>query len=294
MRCKKTLILYSVMYFLCPIAAESGVAIDYPWLRELNHRESIETRIQPPVGFKRIPGGKGSFASWLRGLPLRDSGTVVQLFDGRPKGYQGGVFAVVDLDVGTINLQQCADAVIRLRAEYLLAVKCFEQISFKFTSGHSARWSDWRAGYRPSVSGNRVSWVRQSSPDSSYTSFRKYLNSVFTYAGSYSLEQELLNVEDPKSVLPGDVFINGGFPGHAVLVADVAEDSLGQRIFLLVQSYMPAQDVHVLLNPATGESPWYPALSHGSLVTPEWTFSYSDLRRFLKPDCGSLTIDSEP
>ncbi|MGB5105373.1 MAG: DUF4846 domain-containing protein [Candidatus Zixiibacteriota bacterium] len=250
-------------------------------------------RIKPPDGFERVPSSERSFASWLRGLPLRDSGTVVRLFDGQTKSCQGGVFAVVDPDVGTVNLQQCADAVIRLRAEYLLAVNCADQLHFSFTSGHPVRRSDWRAGYRPVVSGNKVSWVRQSLPDSSYTSFRNYLNSVFTYAGSFSLEQELIRVEDPANVLPGDVFINGGFPGHAVLAADVAEDSLGRRMFLLVQSFMPAQDIHVLVNPTSGDSPWYPALSQGTLVTPEWTFSYRELRRFIVSDCGSITDDSK-
>ncbi len=133
------------------------------------------------------------------------------------------------------------------------------------------------------MSGNEVSWSLQADPDSSYSSFRDYLSCVFTYAGSYSLARELEVVTEPEAVLPGDVFIQGGFPGHAVLVADVAENTLGRRVFLLVQSYMPAQDVHVLHNPESGGSPWFPALGQGRLVTPEWTFSYTDLRRFAKP-----------
>jgi hypothetical protein len=83
------------------------------------------------------------------------------------------------------------------------------------------------------------------------------------------------------------VFIQGGFPGHAVLVADVAEDARGRRAFLLVQSYMPAQEVHVLRNPAAPASPWYTARSSGVLETPEWVFRFADLRRFPAPrSCG--------
>jgi hypothetical protein len=207
------------------------------------------------------------------------------LFGGRPKPDQTGHLAVVDIDVGTRDLQQCADAVIRLRAEYLLAGGCGDRIAIDFTSGHPARWSEWRAGSRPVVSGTSVSWVTRGIPDSSYASFRSYLDSVFTYAGSYSLARELQTVVDPSEVLPGDVFIQGGFPGHAVLVADVAEEAHGQRVFLLLQSYMPAQDIHVLRNPANADTPWFPALRRGSLVTPEWTFEYSELRRFGKPNC---------
>ena len=113
---------------------------------------------------------------------------------------------------------------------------------------------------------------------------RQYLNAVFTYAGSASLARELTAIADPSRVRPGDVFIRGGFPGHAVLVADVAENTAGERVFLLVQSYMPAQDIHVLTNPGAPGSAWYPARKNGSLETPEWTFSYTELRRFPEAD----------
>jgi len=40
--------------------------------------------------------------------------------------------------------------------------------------------------------------------------------------------------------------IRAGSPGHAMLVVDVAEDERGRRIYLLAQSYMPAQDIHIV------------------------------------------------
>jgi len=282
------------VFLLLPIPSGVSAVPGYPWLQDQAGRESPLGRIRPPSGYQRVFGEERSFASWLRGLPLRKPGTVVRLFDGREKSYQGGAFAVVDIDVGSRDLQQCADAVIRLRAEYLLQAGCASQISFDFTSGHDARWLDWSAGRRPVVSGNRVSWVTQNNADSSYTSFRGYLNSVFTYAGSFSLARQLQVVEDPSTVLPGDVFIQGGFPGHAVLVADVAENALGERVFLLVQSYMPAQDVHVLRNLTGRDDPWYPARKQGKLQTPEWTFSFSDLRRFHEPDCNAGEDEAVP
>ena len=80
----------------------------------------------------------------------------------------------------------------------------------------------------------------------------------------------------------GDLFIKGGFPGHAVLVADVAESrATGERRFLLVQSFMPAQDMHVLKNLANADgSPWYPLAFGDQLVTPEWIFPRESLRRW--------------
>ena len=233
-----------------------------------------------------MPGG--SFATWLRALPLRPGRPGVRLFDGSLKRNQSAHHAVFDLDVGSRDLQQCADAVIRLRAEYLfsrLSEADCDDVSFNFTSGDAARWSDWRRGIRPRVSGNAVSWNQTAPADDSYASFRRYLDTVFTYAGTHSLARELHPVPDPSRVEPGDVFIQGGFPGHAVLVVDVAEDDRGRRVFLLAQSYMPAQDIHLLRNPAS-QSPWYAARSAGELQTPEWLFDVTDLRRFPKSSCA--------
>ena len=82
------------------------------------------------------------------------------------------------------------------------------------------------------------------------------------------------------------MFIQGGFPGHAMLVADVARNAQGKRVFLLIQSYMPAQNMHVVNNPSDDKlSPWYSATDAGKLVTPEWTFERSDLKRFSQEPC---------
>lgn len=222
----------------------------------------------------------GSFGAWLRCLPLKPGNPPVTRFDGRPKENQDAHWAVVALDVGTKDLQQCADAIIRLRAEFLWATGRADDVCFTFTNGDPAPWRGWRAGYRPAPRGRDVLWARTAPPDDSYVSFREYLETVFTYAGTLSLERELVPVEDPSRPEVGDVFIQGGSPGHAVLVVDVAEDASGRRWMLLGQSFMPAQDFHVLRNPADASSPWYLAQAHGALVTPEWVFRYEDLRRF--------------
>ena len=248
--------------------------------------DTLQERIPPPPGYQRIEAADRSFGAWLRRLPLLPAGAKVLLYDGREKAFQGGAHAVLDLDVGERDLQQCADAVMRLRAEYLRASACEDEIQFHFTSGDLARWSSWKEGMRPVVRGNKVSWTRTGTSDRSQRAFRHYLDTVFTYAGSSSLSQELNRVADSTAVQPGDVFVQGGFPGHAVLVADVVEDARGRRAFLLVQSYMPAQSVHVLRNLAAGGTPWFEAKAAGSLVTPEWAFSYTDLRRFPGSDCG--------
>jgi len=255
--------------------------------------EPLESRISTPRGFQRVAVEPGGFGAWLRRLPVRTGRPEVHLYDGRRKVNQSAHYAVLDVDVGTQDLQQCADAVIRLRAEYLFSGPCRDEIRFNFTSGHPARWHEWRDGIRPTVAGNRVSWEQTAAADASYTNFRRYLDVVFTYAGSASLERELQPVDDPSRPEVGDVFIEGGFPGHAVLVVDVAEGSSGQRIMLLAQGYMPAQDIHILKSFETID-PWYRARPDGILRTPEWDFWHRSLRRFQYTGCertGGQTPD---
>jgi hypothetical protein len=188
------------------------------------------------------------------------------------------------MDVGKRDLQQCADAVMRLRAEYLFRGPCGNEISFRFTSGDPARWHEWQDGLRPNVSGNKVRWKKTANADTGYANFRKYLETVFMYAGSASLAGELKAVADPSRLQAGDVFIQGGFPGHAVLVIDVAQNNAGKRVFLLAQSYMPAQDIHILKS-FESINPWYTAKRTGALRTPEWDFRYTDLMRFSPTTC---------
>lgn len=79
----------------------------------------------------------------------------------------------------------------------------------------------------------------------------------------------------------GDVLIQGGSPGHAAIVVDLAVNAQGQKVFLLAQSYMPAQSIHILKNPVNPAlSPWYEADNSAVVQTPEWTFTTKDLKRF--------------
>ena len=251
----------------------------YPWL-EHPATDTIASRFEPPEGFVRTEQTAGSFGDWLRHLPLLSGRPPVLLYNGRKKGNQDAHEAVVDIDVGNRDLQQCADAVVRLRAEYLRQAGKENRISFKFTNGTPAKWVSWKRGLRPVVNGNKVNWKQKASPSGSYASFRRYLTKVFQYAGSASLSRELKPVPPSERVQAGDVFIQGGFPGHAVIVVDTAENKNRERLFLLAQSYMPAQQVHILKNPNDPNlSPWYRYLP-GPLLTPEWHFPENSLKRF--------------
>ena len=238
---------------------------------------NLAARIPAPQGYKRVDVTEGSFAHFLRNLPLKPAGSDLHYHTGQVKErkYAG---AVVDMDFGKNSNEQCADAIIFLRASYLWKTRQYAKISFCFTNGFKAEYAKWAQGYRIR---NNNAWVKTQKADYGYQSFRKYLNLVFQYAGTASLSQELKPIGRcwATDIQAGDVIIKGGFPGHAEMVVDVAENDKGERIVLLAQSFMPAQEIEIF-------PLWFSPSTNGTrLVTPAWTF-YSPnantllLRRF--------------
>jgi hypothetical protein len=135
-------------------------------------------------------------------------------------------------------------------------------------------------GKRIVVKGNSSYWVQSAKASNTPNDLWNYLIAVFNYAGSFSLSKELMSVNIDQMQI-GDVFIKGGFPGHAIIVTDMAvNESTGEKIFLLAQSYMPAQEIHILMNPSKNESPWYSIKDGDYLYTPSWSFNYDELKRF--------------
>ena len=237
-------------------------ALPYSWLKTAP-ADDISRRIAPPEGAMRVPLSNGSFGDWLRHLPLLPAGTQVRLYDGTLKSRQDVHAAVVDLDVGARDLQQCADTVMRLRAEYLWAAGREREIKFHPEPGKPTELA-WPGGRERKA-------------------FAKFMVRVFADAGTASLAAELPKL-GARPLEPGDVLIQGGYPGHAILVLDAAVTPDGRRFVLLGQSYMPAQQFHVLKNLADpARSPWFDAaaLDGAGIVTPEWKpFTRKDARRF--------------
>jgi Domain of unknown function (4846) len=212
---------------------------------------SINT-IPLPAGYERVAAAPSSFGAYLRNMKLKKDKTVY-LFDGRKKSNQSAQYAVLELSTGNKDLQQCADAVMRLRAEYLKQQN--QPICFNDNAGKSYCWNNYQ-----------------------HRGWQGYLETVFGMCGTLSLEKHMKK-EKWNQLKPGDVIVKGGSPGHAVLVIDVARNQkTGKLIFLLAQSYMPAQDMHILLNSNENTiSPWY-SIPDNNLITPEWTFENNQLR----------------
>jgi len=221
----------------------------YPWksTRGGPHtygNSPIRTQIPPPKGFSRVQ--TDTWGEWLRDLPVEEAAYAVHNIDGEMKENQSSHHRVVSMNV--LPYQQCADSILRLRAE------------FEVSRGQTFRFSG------------------MSFSKGSREAFDRFLGRLFIHKGTHNLAGELARVSE-KRVMPGDVLVRGGNPGHAILVVDVVQDRHGNRKLLLANGFMPAQEFHVL---ELRGSPWFNErdLDFG-LVNPLWRpFTWSDLRRF--------------
>lgn len=241
---------------------------------------SLQTRINPEEGYERLKLASNSFGNYLRPLPIKPHGTLVKHYDGSTKNNYNVYEAVIDLPIGKRDLHQCADAVMRLKAEYHWRQEEYDKIHFNFTNGFRVDYKEWMKGKRIIIDGNKTYWSSPKTASNTYKDFWKYMEIIFSYAGTLSLSKELkaINVSDMQI---GDVFIQGGSPEHAILVIDMTiHPTTDKKQFLLAQSYMPAQETQILKNPNNPDSPWYDIEFGEILQTPEWIFYKEDLKRF--------------
>jgi hypothetical protein len=241
--------------------------------------DTIEKRFDTPEGFKRVQYEKGSFEESLRSYRLKKDGSPVKLYDGRNKTNAVYV-AVLEMPILKQDLIQCADAVIKLRAEYFYQKDEYSKIEFTLTNGMIVAFSRFADGFRVKVRGNKTEWIRWGKTGNSREVFDEYLEFIYTYCGTASLSKEMEKAE-VADIKIGDVFIEGGSPGHAVIVVDLAENRTGEKVMLLAQSYMPSQEMHILKS-SSDISPWQ-KVEDTELITPEWKFKQGSLKRFGEP-----------
>lgn len=194
--------------------------------------------ISTPKGFERVAVDAGSIGEYIRRIPLQKRGSHMKYFDGRIAYGQYFGYAVLDIPMLS-SIEQCADAVMRIRAEYLWESGQYGQIHFHSVSGKNQKYGG----------------------GSDRNSFEAYLRKVYGNSNTTSLRREM-SPKDIRDIAPGDVFVyespRPGFYGHAVLVADVARNyRTGQTAVMLAQSSTPALTMHIIrdiLHPF--HSPW--------------------------------------
>jgi hypothetical protein len=262
----------------------------------INGENSIETKpnnkitgiipetirgIPLPERFNYVDDGDSAYSNWLLDLKFKKSKTVY-LYNGKLKSNQDAQYGVLNIDIGKKDLVQCADAAMKLRADYLFEKHLYDQIKFLTTSGNELSFENWLKGMRwKAHDAKLVSYNTNKEASNIKQEYDLFMELVFSYCGTYSLSKQLKAVNDSRSIQAGDVFVYGGFPGHAVTVMAVAKNEENKRIFLLSQGYMPAQDIHILKNYANDDqNPWYKVSDLYPLYTPQWQFEKGSLKRW--------------
>ncbi|TXG38721.1 DUF4846 domain-containing protein [Seonamhaeicola maritimus] len=242
---------------------------------------TIKSRVEVPEGYKRIEYLKGSFQEYLRNYKLKAFGSKIINYDGSEYYWQMGHIGILDIPVPKNGLQQCADALIRVRSEYLWDNNRKNEIGFNFTSGHYSSWKYYADGYRPKINGNKVNFHITAVKDHSKSNFYKYLNLIYTYSGTLSLYNELPKINNVNSLKIGDMLIIGGTPGHIVMICDEVVNANGDKLYLLFQGNTPAQSVHLVKNLEDNTiSPWYQLKKDAVIPVSNYTFYNSKFVRF--------------
>lgn len=236
---------------------------------------TLETRILVPKGYQRE---QSDFAHFLQIYPLKKNGSPIHLYNGKKKFNQNSQIAIFKLPLENENLQQCADSVMRVYAEYYWNTKQYDKIQFHLSDGFLLSYNKWREGNRVVIKNDHASYVKSASYDDSYECFKKYLRIVFAYSGSASMVSESTPIK-LNEIRVGDVFLKGGSPGHVVMIVDVCTNKEGKKAFLLAQGYMPAQEFHLLKNPSHDDPWYYEDEVKYPFETPDYTFEEGSLRR---------------
>lgn len=223
--------------------------------------KTVLERFDAPLGYNRARVAGDSFASYLRSLPLKPDGSLVTYYNGETKPNNNIYVSVVDMPISNRNLQVSTNAVMRLISEYLYGRQDYEKIAF-----HADK--------------EKLSFVEFAHEDYSAKKFQSYMDFVMERISTpnFCADLKAVPLHDIKI---GDIFVQNSLPnGHAVIVVDMVENNRGDKLFLLAQSFQPAQEIQIISNPNQEElSPWY-ELKEGELLTPEWRFMTSDLMRF--------------
>lgn len=263
---KNTRLLFTVLILFGYLSCQNTLSTDVEEIVKKEHAVVPQIPLEYlldiplPEGYKRE--SVSEYGTWIRNIKLSKD-CIVYYFNGDAKHDQSIHVGILEFDIGKRDLQQCADACMRIRAEYLYQEKKFDEIKFLLASGKWKSYSDYK-------------------PQNEYKTFRKYMDYIFAYANTTSLSKKMKPVADFNELQIGDVIVQSGTPyGHAVTVMDVCVNEKGEKQFMISQSYMPAQSIEILINPKSiTKSPWYPVNFEGDLITPEWTFLKQDLRRF--------------
>lgn len=211
----------------------------------------------PDSSFNRVVCKPGTFAYWLRNLPLKPKDSPVLDYRGLvyKKGTDSTVAAVVNWNMQGKRLEQCMDILVRFYAEYLWENNRYGDIVFPLPGGYYLRWNDWKSGKRPYFKGIDVHLKKHENPDSSRTSFERYLRIVFAESHTQQFYFAYERIV-PKNIQIGDFIVKRGSKSHAVMIVDLAWNNKGDTLALIGHGDTPACQFYILNY--RRDDPWIP------------------------------------
>ena len=219
---------------------------------------SISNYFNIPESYKRI--ATTDYHKWLINKEIKIE--EVLTYDGYAIYGLGDYYAAkFDYNIGKRNLHQCADAAMYFRAWYHFDKGNINKIVFTFTDGTVYSYSDF---------------LKQKKLNNTFKSFNKYMTIIWSYAGTWSINKYDTKHVSVNNISAGDIFVIGGFPGHAITIVDVIENECGDKKIMLSQSFMPAQDHHILINPSNN-TVWF---SIDEVPSVGFSFTENNLKRF--------------
>lgn len=241
---------------------------------------TIEKTFPTPAGYKRIKIEQNSFAGYIRSLPVLTDSVNVMDFRNRiwKKTEDSTLAGVVPVNISGQRLWQCMDILIRFHVDYL-AKKGSYEMNYPLPDGTKLSWSEWKEGIRPVFKGMHFKKISKVKRDSSHTNFKKYLNTIFEYSGTQSFWHYYPDI-DLKDIQPADFIVKKGKNGHAVLIIDIAENMMGEKIALIGQGDTPACQFYILKQ--SNANPWFkidPQLTYPNLPIKK-KMLWEGLRRF--------------
>lgn len=226
---------------------------------------TVTSRFKTPKGYSRVQYEEGSYAEYIRSLPLKLYGSKMYEYNGKLVENQSWCASVMVTEFHSRGWLQCADCVMKLIGDYLYKQGRYSDITFQLTGGTQYTFSKWSGG------------------DYSKSKYSNFMSAVYCSANTYSFMSQAESVKmNIKDIFPGAYFIMKKDSvhkyGHAVFVVDVAKNAKGEVAFLLAQGSTPSQDMHIFTNPLHPNDPWFYSNEIGSnFAIPFWTFSTSNL-----------------
>lgn len=211
----------------------------YPFSKSLN-TSKLTDHVSIPDGYKRVETNDG-FGEWLKDLPiLKDRNNVLTYKNKEANFFERFLMesdGIIDMDVFH-EWQQCADSILRLKAEYHWSKNEYSKITFN-NGKKEISYIDWIKKHK-----------------NSRKTFKKYLRYVFGNLGTASMKRDLKKV-DSNDIQAGDMNIQNqsGAVGHIFLVLDVVENEKKEKLYLLGQGATPAMEFHIIKLPFAS-SPW--------------------------------------